>query len=108
MDYEGGNNDTQEHLNTAEAHNDIVITQVEEDVEYEDDLSDDFVIENSPLVVFQELHEDKILNINRNLFLNARKISYVTLVDVVAQRSAHKNNLDTFADDGLEKRKGSV
>lgn len=72
---------------------------------YEDD---GFVIENSPLVVFQELHEDKILNINRNLFLNSRKISYVTLVDVVAHKSALKNNLDTFGEDGFDRRKKSV
>ena len=47
MEYEGGNNDTQDYVNTAEAHDD------EEHVmtgrSYEDD---GFVIENSPLVVF--------------------------------------------------------
>ena len=48
------------------------------------------------MVVFQELKEEKIFNVDRNLYLNARKISYVTLVDIVAQKSAQKNNLDTF------------
>ena len=40
--------------------------------------------------------------------MNSRKISYVTLVDVVAHKSALKNNLDTFGEDGFDRRKKSV
>lgn len=50
----------------------------------DDSLLDDYVVENSPMVVFQELKEEKMLNFDRNLYLNARKISYVTLIDVIA------------------------
>ena len=50
----------------------------------DDSLLDDYVVENSPMVVFQELKEEKMLNFDRNLYLKARKISYVTLIDVIA------------------------
>ena len=74
----------------------------------DEELLSDFVVETNPMVVFQELKVDNLLNVDRNMYLNARKISYVTLVDVVAQKSANKNNLDTFNDDGMMGRRNSV
>lgn len=107
--FEGGDedirNDSEHNYSTGGGNDSMNKTAISDP---DEELLSDFVVETNPMVVFQELKVDNLLNVDRNMYLNARKISYVTLVDVVAQISANKNNLDTFNDDGLMGRRNSV
>ena len=68
-EYEGG--DDQEKHETQE----LVDKSLDEGYEtYETD-------HIGPLKVFKELNQKSILNVNRNMYLMSRRVSYVTLVD---------------------------